>query len=61
MIGYIYKMSKGALGLSGKYELTICECPCNGEEFNKSEKRVVSGKREAKQICKALNITPYNF
>ena len=46
--------------LSG-YTLTICDKPCNGTAFNTAEKILVSGKREANAICKARNITPWNF
>ncbi len=55
MIAYLHKVR------GGKFELTICNRPCNGEEFTKSEKIAVSGKREANQICKERGITPHNW
>lgn len=54
MVAYLFKVRGG-------YELTICARPCNGEEFNKSEKIIVSGKREANAVCKSRKITAYNF
>jgi hypothetical protein len=42
-------------------QLVIVAKPCNGAEFQAGEKIKVSGKREAKAICKARNITPHNF
>ena len=55
MIAYLNK-TRG-----GKFELTICAKPCNGAEFNNSEKIEVANKREANAVCKARKITPYNF
>jgi hypothetical protein len=55
MVAYIHKQ-KG-----GHYEMTIVARPCNGAEFQAGEKVPVSGKREAKAICKARDITPHNF
>lgn len=43
------------------FTLTICARPCNGEEYQKGERITVSGKREARAICKARKITPWNF
>lgn len=54
MTAYLHKARKG-------YELTLCAKPCNGAEFNNSEKVKVSGKREANRICKERGATPHNF
>lgn len=54
MIAYFNKVHGG-------FELTICQRPCNGEEFNNSEKVSVSGKKEANQICKDRGLKPYNW
>jgi hypothetical protein len=54
MIAYLHKTSNG-------YELTICARPCNGAEYQNGEKIAVAGKREAKAICKARGIKPWNF
>jgi hypothetical protein len=54
MIAYLNKTRVG-------FELTICVKPCNGPEFNSSEKVIVAGKREANAICKARGLTAYNF
>lgn len=53
-IAYLHKSADG-------YTLTICERPCNGDEFNNSEKMQTIGKREARKICKAIGAEPYNF
>lgn len=54
MIAYLHRTRTG-------YELTICARPCNGEEFQNSEKVTVTGKREANAICKQRNAKPFNF
>ena len=54
MIAYFFKTRFG-------FELRICARPCNGEEFQNAVVIMVSGKREAKTICKSENITPWNF
>ena len=54
MIAYFFKTRTG-------FELTICQQACNGAEFQNGEKISVSGKREAKAICKARNVKPWNF
>jgi hypothetical protein len=56
MIAYFHK-ARG----KGNFELTICAAPCNGLEFQQGERIAVTGKKEAKAICKARNIQPYNF
>jgi hypothetical protein len=56
MIAYFHK-ARG----KGNFELTICAQPCNGAEFQAGERIAVSGKREAKAICKARGIKPWNF
>jgi len=53
-VAYLNKTKQG-------YVLTICQKPCNGDEFNKSQKIEVSGKKEAKQICNDSGFIPYNF
>ena len=55
MVAYLYKTHGGG------HELTIVARPCNGEEFQAGEKIAVAGKREARAICKARNVTPHNF
>lgn len=55
MIAYIHRAP------GGKWSLTICARPCTGEEFQKSEKLEVSGKREANAICKARGVKPWNW
>ena len=42
-------------------QLVIVSKPCNGAEFQAGEKIKVSGKLEAKRICKERGIKPYNF
>ena len=55
MIAYYFQSKKiGA-------EIIICESPCNGLAFQNSEKIKVSGKAEAKKICKERGIQPWNF
>lgn len=54
MIAYLHKSREG-------YTLTLCVRPCNGEEFQKSEKISVPGKREARKICKERGAAPHNF
>lgn len=54
MVAYLHKTRTG-------FELTIVARPCNGAEFQAGEKLAVAGKREAKAICKARDITPHNF
>jgi hypothetical protein len=56
MIAYFHK----APG-KGKFELTICAAPCDGTDFQASERILVAGKREAIAICKARGIKPWNF
>jgi hypothetical protein len=41
--------------------LTIVSRPCNGAEYQAGEKLAVSGKREARSICKARGVKPWNF
>lgn len=53
-IAYLHKATEG-------FTLTICDRPCNGEEFNAAEKMQVMGKREARKVCEALEASPYNF
>lgn len=53
-VAYLHKTHTG-------YELTVCARPCNGDEFQNSEKIEVIGKREARKVCEALEATPYNF
>ncbi len=54
MIAYLHKTRDA-------YCLTICAKPCNGEEFQAGEKITVSGKREARSVCSARGVTPWNF
>lgn len=54
MYAYLGKTKNG-------YELTIVAKPCNGAEFNNGIKVTVTGKKEAKEICKKLSYTAYNF
>lgn len=54
MIGYLNKVKGG-------WVLTICEKPCSGEEFSKAEKIPVSGKREARAICRDRGLREWNF
>ena len=54
MIGYFHK-------IRGGFELTICKNPCNGIDFNNSEKIRVSSKAEARKICKERKVKEYNF
>ena len=54
MIAYFFKTKVG-------FELTICAAPCNGAELQNGEKIAVAGKREAKAICKARGVKPWNF
>lgn len=54
MIAYLTKTRTG-------YELRLCARPCNGPEFYNAEAIAVSGKREARAICKARGAQPYNF
>jgi hypothetical protein len=54
MVAYYHKVRGG-------FQLTIVAQACNGAEFNNGEKIRVSGKIEAKRICKDRNITPHNF
>ena len=55
MIAYLHK-ARG-----GKFELTICARPCNGAEFQAGERIAVAGVREARKVCKARGVLPYNF
>ena len=41
--------------------LVIVPRPCNGAEYQAGEKITVSGKREARAICKARGVKPWNF
>ena len=41
--------------------LRICARPCNGAEYQTAETITVAGKREARAICKARGVTPWNF
>ena len=41
--------------------LTIVAKPCDGADFQNGENITVSGKREAKAICKARGIKAWNF
>ena len=59
MIAYLHKMPKNLRGV--KFEMTICEKPCSGEEFIKAEKIDIMTKAQAKVICKELGVKPYNF
>ncbi len=43
------------------WTLTIVSRPCTGDEFNAGEKIKVAGKREARAICKARGVKPWNF
>jgi hypothetical protein len=54
MIAYLHKTKTG-------FELTICNAPCGGAEYQAGEKIAVTGKREANKICKFRGVTPYNF
>jgi hypothetical protein len=54
MIAYLYKTRGG-------WELTFAPYACSGAEFTSAEKMIVAGKREARAICKARKIHPYNF
>lgn len=54
MVAYLTKLRSG-------YELRICNRACNGAEFQAGERIVVAGKREARAICTARNVTPWNF
>lgn len=54
MVAYLNKTPEGLI-------LTLCEKPCNGEEFNNSEKVPVLDKREARAVCKGVGAKPYNF
>lgn len=58
MIAYLFKAPGNK---TYPYELTICDKPCNGAEFQNSEKLRVAGKRDARNWCKDNNVTPYNF
>jgi len=55
MIAYFHRAA------GNKFILTICTEPCNGQEFNQSEKIVVANKKEAKTICKDRGVQPWNF
>lgn len=54
MVAYLHRTRTG-------FELTIVARPCNGPEFYNGEKIAVSGKREARAICKSRNLVAYNF
>lgn len=54
MIAYLHKTRDG-------FVLTLCARPCNGIEYQNSERIIVAGKREARAICKARSAKPYNF
>ena len=55
MVAYLYKAHKGG------YELTFAPYACSGAEFTNAEKIRVKDKREARAICKARKVHPYNF
>lgn len=55
MVAYFHK-ARG-----GKFELTIVSAPCNGADYQAGEVIPVSGKKEAKEICKARAVKPWNF
>lgn len=60
MIAYLHKaLPKDAW--QGRYVLTLCARPCNGEEYQNAEKVRVADKREARIVCKARGAKPYNF
>lgn len=54
MVGYITKTKTG-------YTLAVTAGPCNGAAFQNAETIAVTGKREARAICKARGIKPWNF
>jgi hypothetical protein len=54
MVAYLHRTREGL-------ELRLCARPCNGAEFQAGEKILVAGKREAREICKTRNATPWNF
>jgi hypothetical protein len=54
MIAYLHKTKTG-------YELTICNAPCGGAEYQAGEKIAVTGKREANKICKARGLKAWNW
>lgn len=54
MVAYLTKTATG-------YQLRICARACNGAEFQAGELIRVAGKREARAICAARNVTPWNF
>lgn len=58
MIAYLHKNPKA---LGGGFSLKICARPCNGAEFQAGERIFVAGKKEARAICAARNVTPWNF
>lgn len=55
MVAYLTKIS------SSNFELNIVARPCNGVEYQNGEKVKVAGKKEARAVCKARNVTPWNF
>jgi hypothetical protein len=55
MTAYLHK------GRNQTWELRLCARPCNGPEFANAEMIVVSGKHEARAICKARGAQPHNF
>ena len=46
--------------LFGKTLASVAK-PCNGVEFQNGEKVAVTGKREARAVCKARGIKAWNF
>jgi hypothetical protein len=55
MVGYFYN------GPKKTFTLHICPGPCQGVDFQNAKVIAVSGKREARAICKARKIQPWNF
>lgn len=59
-IAYLHQTKDG-------YELTLCTRPCNGAEYQASEKIAIkatkkaAAKREAETICTARDARPWNF
>ena len=54
MIAYLHNTRDG-------FVLTIVPKPCNGAAYQAGERITVAGKREARAICKARGVTPWNF
>jgi hypothetical protein len=55
MIAYLHK------GRNNTWELRFCAEPCNGPAFANAEMVNVSGKREARKICKDRGAQAWNF